>query len=248
MKEIDDGRQICPYDAHYWEAELAAARARAFGSALARVAEAVLYCRIPIERFIDIGTGPGYLLDSLSWVMPSSRALFHGVELFPPEPAWRTRHENYTIGSLASFSRPFQCGTCIEVVEHLTPRMLSSMARELAQVSAPGACYIFNTGLTDYVRLEDAGYVDPLRRGHISIWSATALGTVFAPHSFRVHPIPGKSWAVLVEYKYDSAPGSCAITDRIWTPCPENRKLLDDPETGSLMYVLGIDTARAYLV
>ena len=125
--------------------------------------------------------------------------------------------------------------------------MLSGMAADLAQVSAPSACYIFNTGLTDYVRREDIGYLDPLCRGHISIWSVTALGAVFAPHGFRVHPIPGKSWAVLVEYGGESSPGGRAITDRIWTPCPENRKILDDPETGSLMYILGIDTARAYL-
>jgi hypothetical protein len=246
MARIDAGEQIRSYEKAYWESELGTARERAWGPALARVAEAILYCRVPIKRFIDIGTGPGYILDSLSWVLPSSSALFHGVELFPPALQYRTRHPNYKVGSLASFSQPFQCGSCIEVVEHLTPKMLSGMAADLARVSAEGACYIINTGLTDYVRNEDIDYVDPLRRGHISIWSASALRIIFEPHGFAVYPIPGKSWAVLVEYKHKPRAQERNITDRIWTPCQENRQILEDPQTGTLMYILGIDTARAY--
>ena len=140
MREIDEGRQICAYNEQYWNSELSAARERAFGPALARVAEVVLYCQIPIKRFIDIGTG--YLLDSLSWVLPSSRALFHGVELFPPELTLRTRHENYIVGSLASYSRPFQCGSCIEVAEHLTPQdVVRHGGRSCASLGAERVLY-----------------------------------------------------------------------------------------------------------
>jgi Zn ribbon nucleic-acid-binding protein len=248
MARIDAGEQLRTYDTQYWESELSAARERAWGPALARVAEVILYCRIPIKRFIDIGTGPGYILDSLSWALPSSRSLFYGIELFPPDPRHRTTHPNYKTGSLASFVRPFQCGSCIEVVEHLTPKMLSRMAQELGRVSSRGACYIFNTGLTTYVKREDEAYVDPLRRGHISIWSYSALRIIFEPYGFKVYSIPGKTWAVIVEYKPKNSANVSSVVDRIWTPCSENRKILEDSQTGTLMYILGIDTARAYLV
>jgi len=34
---------------------------------------------------------------------------------------------------------------------------------------------------------------------------------------------------------------------RIWSPLAENVSILNGPEMGSALYVLGIDTARAYL-
>lgn len=75
------------YDENYWGAECAAARERSFGSSLNRVAEVFLYARIPIVKFVDIGSGPGYLLDSLSIVMPEHSDMFYGVELYPPAHA-----------------------------------------------------------------------------------------------------------------------------------------------------------------
>ncbi len=243
---VDAGHAIVKYDDGYWSAELAAARERSRGAALARVAEALLYCRVPVERFVDIGSGPGYLLDALARALPCSKLKFHGVERFPPAPEQRTTHPNYVIGPLSAAGQFFQCGCCIEVIEHLTPNMMRSLAAELAAVSSPGACYIFNTGLTDYVREEDPGYLDPAGRGHISIWSVSAARRIFTAPAFRVHAIPGKTWAFLVEFDPRSPVADECVTDRIWSACEENLRMLKDPQTGSIMYILGIDTARAY--
>jgi hypothetical protein len=245
---IDRGTPLVSYDRGYWQQELSAARERSRGSSLARAAEVILYCRIPIARFIDIGTGPGYLLDALSWILPESREKFYGVELFPPEPAERSTHPNYVVGTLGAAGLTFQSGCCIEVIEHLTPRMMRAFALELANCSDPGACYIFNTGLTDYVKHEDPNYIDPHRRGHISIWSVTAARRIFKAPKFKVHALPGKTWAFLVEVEQETGSNGGAINDRIWTPCEANARMLKDEQTGSLMYVLGIDTARAYLL
>ncbi len=244
---IDKGIAIVEYDPNYWSFEVADARVRSWGVALARVAEIILYCRIPIERFVDIGSGPGYLLDALSWAMPTSASKFYAVELFPPPIEQRTAHPNYIVGSIAAARQTFQAGCCIEVIEHLTPKMMRKFAAELYAASSPGACYIFNTGLTEFVRKEDPSYVDPTRRGHVSIWSVEAARRIFEEPKFRVHPIPGKTWAFAVEVQPRPPAPAGPLTNRIWSPCPENLAMLNDPKTGAVMYILGIDTARAYI-
>ena len=245
LARIDAGDAVREYDAEYWEAELASARERAWGSSLARAAEALLYCRVPVRNFLDVGTGPGYLLDALSTYLPSHRDRFHGVEKFPPAQEYRSVHPNYIAADLRDVDGTFECGTCIEVLEHLTPAMARVLADAMAKASAPGALFVFNTGLTEYVRKEDPGYLDPWRRGHITCWSVRAAARVFAPAGFVVHPLAGKTWAFAIERTgIDAPPGP--LRDRIWSAPEENRRLLRDPRMGEVMYLLGLESARAY--
>ena len=95
LTQIDCGEFVRTYDQTYWVAETEEARKRSFGPAIARVAELFLYARKPIARFIDIASGPGYLLDALSIYLPSSKGLFWGVERFPPTTY--TSHPNYRV-------------------------------------------------------------------------------------------------------------------------------------------------------
>lgn len=246
---LDQGQALVAYDQSYWQMELAAAKERSFGSSLARVAEAFLYCRRPIKRFIDIGTGPGYLLDALAVHLPHATDIFYGLEAFPPQE--HSTRKNYLKGMLSDLSLKFDGGSCIEVIEHLTPRMAARLIAELAGVSEPNAFYLFNSGLPAYVKSEDPGYLDPLVRGHVASYSLDAVQAMARPCGFVVHPIPGKSWAYGLEYLGGEAKSALPdrdITHRIWSPCPENAATLKDPDTGSLMYILGIETARAYRV
>lgn len=246
LARIDAGESVREYDADYWQAELASARDRAYGSSLARAAEALLYCTIPVNNFLDVGTGPGYLLDSLSLYLPSHRDRFHGVEKFPPAPEHRSAHPNYIAADLHDVETTFECGTCIEVIEHLTPAMARGLAQAMAKVSAPGALYVFNTGLTDYVRKEDPGYLDPWRRGHITCWSVRAAMKVFEPAGFAVHAMGGKTWAFAVEKLPAAAARPGPLRDRIWHAPEQNRRMLVDPAMGEVMYLLGLESARAY--
>jgi len=245
LARIDAGLPCRDYDEDYWQAELASARERSYGSSLARSAEAMLYCRLPITRFLDIGTGPGYLLDALSTYLPSNRARFFGVEKFPPADEYQTRHENYLRSDLADVEEKFECGVCVEVIEHLTPAMAHNLASALAAVSVPGSLFLFNTGLTDYVKHEDGAYLDPYRRGHITSWSVTAAKAVFGPVGFNVHPLPGKTWAFVIERSGGDDEG-LPMPNRIWSPAPSNLGILNDPAMGSVMYLLGLESARAY--
>lgn len=246
LARIDGGTFAREYDDNYWRAELDAARVRSFGSSLARVAEAILYCTLPVNRFIDIGTGPGYLLDALQFYLPSSAHRFYGVEKFPPIREHRTGSANYLVADLADLDVTFECGVCVEVLEHLTPSMAHGLAAALAKVSVPGSLYLFNTGLTDYVRDEDPGYLDPFMRGHITCWSVPAARMVFEPHGFVVRPLSGKTWAFVVEMPGDSPRMQIFLQDRIWSAEQENIALLVDQRLGELMYILGRESARAY--
>jgi hypothetical protein len=123
--------------------------------------------------------------------------------------------------------------------------MITSLFADLAAKSHPNSLYIFNTGLPPYIKNEDPGYLDPLVRGHIMGWSLKGLQILAQPLGFKILPIPGKTWAFLAEYR-PTHNFNGALPDRIWTALPENVKVLKDKQTGDLMYVLGMDTARAY--
>lgn len=239
LAELDAGRSFLrDYDADYWAMELAAARNRAKGVSPCRAGEAILYCRRPVQRFLDVGAGPGYLLESLIELLDSEGAIFHAVEKFAPEEHFR--HPNYHVGSLSDLAEPFDAGVCIEVVEHLTPTMLRNLATSLAAVSKPDSYWLFNTGMDEYVDLEDRGYLDPYRRGHIVSYSVAGLRTIFEPLGFRVHQLPGKSFAFAAEYR----PGpELGYDDRIYRPLPENLALLN---RNQLLYQAAFESARSY--
>lgn len=238
LDEIDAGKSPRLYDEAYWREELRSAADRSGGESLVRSGEAIFYSRRPVRRFLDIGTGPGYLLDQLAKQFPRHADMFHGVELFPPDE--RSQHPNYHVGEIGDLQDLFDAGVCIEVVEHLTPRMLNGLARGLAKVSAPGALWLFNTGMPDLVLNQDPGYLDPLHRGHIVSYGLKGLAHIFEPQGFRISAVPGKNYAFVAEFQpTDDAPD---FEYRIYHPLPENKALLDE---SGLMYQAAAESARA---
>jgi hypothetical protein len=239
LVDIDNGISTRLYDEAYWSDELCSARMRARGESLTRVGEALLYCQRPVTRFLDVGTGPGYLLDELAKQYPGRPDLFHAVELFPP--AERTSHPNYVEGDVGMLKETYDAGVCIEVIEHLTPRMLGKLVDGLAKVSLPGSLWLFNTGMPDYVINEDHAYLDPLHRGHIVSYSLRGAAHVFEPRGFRVKALPGKSFAFVAEFQ--CAADAPDFGHRIYHPLPHNDALLRE---SGLMYQAAFESARAY--
>lgn len=244
LTKIDNGFNIVKYEEGYWQMELESARDRAYGACLARMAEAVYYCKRPINKFLDIGTGPGYFLDAVEKLLPDNADHFYGVELFPPKEEFRSKSKNYIIGDLGDLTYKYDCGICVEVVEHLTPTMFDGILQKLAKVSNPDALYIFNTGLPEYVKNEDMGYLDPTKRGHLVSYSLKAVALMAKKYGFVVHPIPGKTWAYVLEFTTKETKEY--IIDRIWHASQHNLNLLCDSKMGNVLKVLGLDTSRAY--
>ncbi|MHB1897471.1 MAG: methyltransferase domain-containing protein [Metallibacterium sp.] len=246
LQDVEHGK-VKNYGDEYWHAELIAARERSFGSSIARLAELFYYARIPITRFIDIGSGPGYLLDSLSTLLPELHDMFYAVELSPPVIAYRTKHENFVVGSLGDVQQRFSIGTCIEVIEHLTPAILDKLAAQMAQRSVAGAVYYIGSGQPEYVKNEDPQYLDPLGRGHVVSYSVKALRHIFEPYGFTVIPMFGRAWSVLIEYKSTSPVRNAEdLQSRIWSPVKTNISLLKSCAFGDLLATVGLESARCY--
>ncbi len=236
------------YNDGYWENETIASRERSFGSSMNRVFEVFFYARIPIKRFIDIGTGPGYLLDSLSVILPEHRGLFYGCEVFPPPPLYRTRNENYKICSVSQLNGKFSAGVCIEVIEHLPPDTLKELIRQLAAVAEDQAVFYFNSAQPSFVKNIDPNYLDPHVRGHIVSYSPKALNEIFATHGFTLIPLPGRDWCFLAEFKSEKKLlDADGLLTRLWTARPENVEVLKNNGFGPLAHAIGLESARCYL-
>lgn len=241
----DEDFQLREYNMDYWEREMQDSKNRSHKEALARMAEVVYYSRISIKHFLDIGGGPGYFLDAVGKYLPNNKDIFYTIETFPPEERFCTKSNNYYTTGYSSLPVKFDAGMCIEVIEHLTPKMLKGILKDLANVSNDGASYIFNSGQPDYVLYEDEQYLDPLVRGHIASYSLLALEKLAKPLGFSVYPIIGKRWACVIEYNSIRKKGE-ELRDSIWTALPENLDILRDPEMGEVLLLLGLETARAY--
>ena len=236
------------YNETYWKNEVFASKERSFGSSVNRVSEVFLYSRVPIKRFIDIGTGPGYLLDALSVLAPNYKDIFYGCEVFPPPPQFRTQHENYKVGTISDLEGKFSAGVCIEVIEHLSPDTLKELIKQLAEVSDDKAIYYFNSAQPSFVKNVDPNYLDPFVRGHIVSYSLKALKPIFGAYGFTLIELPGRDWCFLVEYNSDgNLTDSEGLLNRLWRAVPENISILKDNGFGPLMYSIGLESARCYL-
>ncbi len=246
LRQVDTGG-IANYGDTYWSEECASAQERSYGGSIARAAEIIRLSRIPLRRFLDIGCGPGYLLDSLSTLLPGIADMFHGVELLPPPEGRRSRHPNYRIGTIEDLDGLFDGGVCIEVIEHLTPMILGILIGQLAARSTPGALYFFNSAQPSFVEASDPAYLDPKRRGHIVSWSIAGIRRIFEPAGFNVIPLPGRDWAFLAEYGPPRTLSADDLMSWLWTPVTENMALLRDQEFGALFTTIGIESSRCYL-
>ena len=236
-----------PYDSSYWANEISAAKERGYGASLIRLAEVFLYARRPIRRFLDVSCGAGTLLDASAELMPEIANIFWGIEPFPPPIEYRSRHLQYRQGFLSDLEGRFDGGTCIEVIEHLPPPILKRMLVDLAGVSEPGALWYFNSAQPEFVLSADPGYLDPHLRGHIASYSIKAMRHVAGEAGFTVHALPGRDWALLLEYGAHSPQDSTALLARLWTMLPENRATLESARFGRFLLASGLEGARCYL-
>lgn len=243
-------QKVRSYDQDYWRNEIASSRHRSFGSTLSRIAEVFFYSRIPIQSFVDIGCGPGFTLDAIGCLMPDHSSLFYGVELFPPPAEFRTRSNNYIQGTVGSCGMYFSAGICIEVIEHMFPWQLRTLAAEIAAASQPNAIYYFNSAQPDHVIKNDPNYLDPYNRGHVASYSLEGLRVLFGEYDLSVIPLFGRDWAFLLEYcknRKEVVLTADDLLSRLWTPLPENINKLIDNGFGPLMHTMGLESARCYL-
>ena len=249
---LDNGGQLVNYESTYWDDEYKSAIDRCYGAGLARMAESLFYCRIPVENFLDIGAGSGKLLDAIKAYLPYSSSHFYAIEKYPPERQKCTKSQNFMTGNYEIIlKKKYQCGICIEVVEHLTPKMLVDIFSIIAKASDYLAFYLLNSGFVPYIEKENAMYLNPFVNGHIVSYSAKGLYYLLSPLGFNVIPVSGKNWLIGIEYVGKnntlSEVSQENLIDRIWKALPHNTNLLVDKKMGSVLKILGLESARAYI-
>jgi len=124
--------------------------------------------------------------------------------------------------------------------------MFKSFLSSIQKISNKGAVYLINSGMPEYVMKEDPAYLDPVRRGHIISYSLQALKLLAGEFGFNVYSIQGKTWACVIEYDADFDPNE-KICDRIWKISEHNKNILNDPVTGEILRILGMESVRAYI-
>ena len=232
------------YGADYWRNELPSTRMRSWSSSIQRVGEVFALCGIEIKNFIDISTGGGELLDSLSALLPEISGIFHGIEPFPPPEEFRSKHERYRVGYLCDLETKFDAGVCIEVIEHVFPDVLRTILKSLAVRSNPGALYYFNSGQPDFVKKHGYSYLDPTLRGHIASYSIAGMKNLFAEERFVVYGYPVRDWGFFAEYRPEGSETGETPFDRLWRPLPENLALLRTCRFGNYFYLAGRESIR----
>lgn len=236
------------YNSEYWKEELKSSKDRSFGPSIARCAEVFSLCQIEINKFLDIGSGPGFFLDAISLLMPKHKNIFYGVEKFPPEIPYRSKHPNYLVSGIEDIGIKFDAGMCIEVIEHLKPAELDSLVKALKQVSNKNALYLFNSGNPNYVKNEDFNYLDPFKRGHIVSYGISGLKKIFSKHGFNIFIIPGRNWVFFAEFTNSNLDYSIeSLFSRLWNINEKNESKLKDNGFGCLMHILAIESTRCYL-
>jgi GT2 family glycosyltransferase len=239
LSSIDEGMTPGPYDEDYWKTDRGSACLRAKGEACIRAGETILYARRPVYRFLDIGAGGGYLLDELVALFPEEKNLFYEIEFFPPKN--HSGNKNFKIGTVASLEGKVDAGVCIDVLGHLTPKMLDLLVRDIAEKSEVDSLWLFDSGMTDFVVQEkNPGYLDPLNRGHIVSYSLLGLRPIFEKHGFKIQGCPGKPFVFIAEYKSsDEIP----FEQRIYQPIEYNKNLL---AKSPLLYQASFESGRSY--
>lgn len=104
-------------------------------------------------RHLDIGAGPGYLVEVLS--MPPFRKESRGVDVSAVAVAManqRLKPGLVTVMRAGEIPHPddsFDLLTCFDVMEHLEPMDVQQLMREVRRVASPGAVGLFNISLRD---------------------------------------------------------------------------------------------------
>ena len=174
-----ENQKVRDYDRQYWEGERSEALRREHEDSFLRALELLYLSTIPVENILDFGCGAGATVSLLRDELGLNAV---GVDPFGEFEESAFLHLNPLEELRAKYPRGyFDAIYAIEVFEHLAfPR--ESMA-ELCYLLKPGGKLLINTGTQEFLSSYDpeGTYIDPLVRGHISIYalkSFTALGQV----------------------------------------------------------------------
>jgi len=161
------------YDANYWEMERREAERREKDDGFLRALELLYLSSIRVENILDFGCGLGITVRLLRESLGLNAV---GVDIAADFTETGFLHR-CGLAELSAKYPPafFDAVYSVEVFEHLeNPGEILQLLNPLLK---PEAKILINTGTREYLARydRDLKYIDPLRRGHISIYSLKSL-------------------------------------------------------------------------
>ena len=184
------------YDQSYWKMERKEALRRENEDSFIRALELLYLSGIKVEHVLELGCGLGITVQMLREKLGLNAV---GVDLSADFEETKYLHR-CEVGALRSLYPPeyFDAIYSIEVFEHLEdPKQVISM---LGTLLKPGGRILINTGTREYLSKYDPEmtYIDPLRRGHISIYSLRSLSHLASMIGRRAEFMGARTYAVIM--------------------------------------------------
>ena len=203
------------YDHAYWEMEHSEAHRRELEDSFIRALELIYLSTVKVEHILDFGCGLGGTIKLLRTKLDLDAVGVDPFGQFQETPYLRKAslkdlRDRYP----AAY---FDAIYSIEVFEHLiNPRETLS---ELIYFLKPGGKILINTGTQEFLARHDPdkNYIDPLRRGHISIYSLKSFTLLAQGFGFTAAFLAGRTYMVILQ-----APSHSSAD----YPIPENLAVL----------------------
>jgi SAM-dependent methyltransferase len=185
------------YDHSYWNMERIEALRREREDCFHRALELIYLSTIRIENILDFGCGSGVTVSLLRDKL--------GINAVGVDPFGEFNESDFlhkcTLQELCLKYPPghFDAIYSVEVFEHLVaPR--ETMAA-LHYFLKPGGKLLINTGTQEFLAKydPDANYIDPLVRGHISIYSLESFSVLARALGLRARFLGDRKYMVLLE-------------------------------------------------
>jgi SAM-dependent methyltransferase len=185
------------YDGDYWDGERVEALRREREDGFLRALELLYLSDIPVANLLDFGCGAGITVNMLRSELNLNAV---GVDPFGEFTESPFLHRHGLKDLQSKYPRGyFDAIYSIEVFEHLEdPKQ--TMA-ELCHFLKPGGKLLINTGTQEFLAGHDpkGTYIDPLVRGHISIYSLQSFNSLGQAFRLQARFLGDRKYMVLLE-------------------------------------------------
>ncbi len=212
------------YNRNYWKAEEEEARRREEEDALNRAFELIFVSSIPVKRILDFGCGLGVTVEKLRKVLGMDAI---GVDIYGQFEETPYLHRRSLEQVVAQYGpEAFDAIFSIEVFEHLEDPV--SVMKQLDSILKPGGKILVNTLTIEAMEQSDPEktYIDPLIRGHISIWSIKTFQKMAEMFGYSASFMGARKYAVLLTKapQEDSTPSrsNMEVFRRLGSWCPQH--------------------------
>jgi SAM-dependent methyltransferase len=184
------------YDESYWAMESEEARRREHQDSFLRALELVYLSAIKVNNILDFGCGLGITVQLLRDNLGLDAV---GVDLSADLRACDYLHR-CPVEALTELYPPghFDAIYSIEVFEHLEDPQ--SVLSHLHRLLKPGGKILINTSTREFIAKYDPeqSYIDPTRRGHISIYSLESLKRLGSAIGYEADFLGARQYAIIL--------------------------------------------------